>query len=479
MQVESLSRRRFSSAVIAWCRRVGTLVAASLLMAPAAAGQALPGSAPSEAESLVQTYLQGRITVNPEVDSTRDYRGFEVLVLRQAAEGRLDTLGYAVTDVQGHFATGVVAPARGIYPLVVRRRGTTVAATDYVVAEGDSARLEVELPLRRPLHIRSTENAAWTAYQNTMALHREGLIRSLQDTTDAAGAMEAQIRQTAHVLWSMRTTYPNTLGAAQGAVESISLLEGWNDSLVVARAREIEPSNPRFVESARLARRAEARRSGQAAALALLRDFRERAISPAQKAALHAEIVQAHIDSLEQEEALAAARQLAQEYPGTPWAAWAERAEYEVENLLPGMPAPTFEATTWAGEPFDLGALAGRPVVLEFYQPADELYQGQLAARKALYDATRAVDLALVSVSFQPDTLLNEAFFEGRDLPGTHIVATTEQARALVETYNIGALPTRLLVDADGTIVGKYVGSAFAALQEEVRRLMEADASAQ
>ena len=426
--------------------------------------------AQSSTDGLVQAHLSGRITVSAEVDSIPDYRGFEVLVVRQERDGAVDTLGYDVTNQRGGFATDVIAPRQGIYPLIVRRRGSTVAATDYVVAEADSAEVTMQLPLRRPITIRSTENSAWTAYQNTMALHRQALIDNLRDTTQAGtgGAMEARIQQTAQVLWSMRTTYPNTLGAAQSAAESIALLEGWNDSLVVARAQQLDPSNPRYVEVARTARRAEARQSGQSAALGVLRQFKERAASSNQRAGLQAEIVRAHIDSLEQDEALAAARTLSQEYPDTPWSAWAERAEYEVANLLPGMTAPVFQATTWEGEPLSLEDQRGQPVVLEFYQPSNELYRGQLPRRNALFEAARAADLRVIAVSLQPDTLLNEAFFEGREVPGTHVVATEELARELIQTYNIGSLPTRLFIDADGRIVDKYVGSAFARLQDDV-----------
>lgn len=454
----------------------------ALWMGPAAMAQVPSEPASPEVASIVQGHLQGRITVNPEVDSTENYRGFEVIVLQQTQEGSVDTLGYAVTDRRGDFETDVFAPEKGIYSLIVRRRGSTLAATDYVVAEGDSARVQMELPVARRILVRSTENAAWTAYQNTMTLHQQALVRDLQDTTATnpmEQEMEAQVMQTAQMLWGMRDTYPSTLGAAQSAAESISLLDGWDDSLAVARAREIEPSNPRFVEVARIARRAEARRNGQEAAIALLQEFQQKASSPSQRAALQAEVVRTHIDHLEQEQALAAARTLAEEYPDTPWADWAGRAEYEVENLLPGMPVPTFEGTTWTGEPFALSDLEGQPVVLEFYQPSNSLYQGQLSARKALYEATSPAGLNLVSVSLQPDTLLNEAFFEGRDLPGTHIVATQEMARALIEKYNIGALPTRILVDAEGNIVDRYVGAAFAALQEEARRLIEDEAPSQ
>jgi peroxiredoxin len=448
------------------------LVAVLMVTSDTEAVQAQPDTS---SNSLVQSRLQGRITVSAEVDSIPDYRGFEVLVVRQAPDGAVDTLGYDVTNQQGAFATDVYAPGPGIYPLIVRRRGSTVAATDYVIAEGDSAEVEMELPLRRPITIRSTENSAWTAYQNTMALHREALIQNLRDTTQTnpEGSMESRIQQTAQVLWSMRTTYPNTLGAAQSMAESITLLEGWNDSLVVARSKTIPPTNPRYVEVARAARRAAARLDGQAEALDVLRQLQEKALSPNQKAALQAEVVRAHIDSLEQDEALAAARSLAREYPDTPWSAWAERAEYEVANLLPGMTAPVFQATTWEGEALSLTDLRGQPVVLEFYQPSNELYRGQLARRNALYEATRPADLRMISVSLQPDTLLNEAFFEGRELPGTHVVATEDLARELIEKYNIGSLPTRLFIDASGRIVDKYVGSAFSRLQEDALTRLE------
>jgi len=463
-------------------RRLASSLGAAVLTAWVLLGlvpraQAQPSSQPSsEPASLVQSHLQGRITVSAEVDSIPNYQGFEVLVLRQTPEGNVDTLGYDVTNREGAFSTDVFAPDAGIYPLIVRRRGTTVASTEYIVSESDSAEVAMELPLRRPITIRSTENSAWTAYQNTMALHRQALIENLQDTTQSGTgtAMEARVRQTAQVLWSMRRTYTGTLGAAQSAAESIALLEGWNDSLVVARANQIEPANPRFVEVARAARRAEARRGGQDAALDLLRRFQQRAASTNQKAALQAEIVRAHADSLAREDALAAARTLAQDYPDTPWSEWAARAEYEVNNLLPGMTAPVFEATTWDGASLALTDLRGQPVVVEFYQPSNELYRGQLATRKALYEAARAVDLRMISVSLQPDTLLNEAFFEGRDLPGTHVVATEELGRELVKKYNIGSLPTRLLIDADGRIVDKYVGSAFARLQEDAQQIIDA-----
>lgn len=431
-----------------------------------------PSGWAQSADAPVQSVLRGTVTVNPEIDSTADYSGFELLVIQQAGNA-VDTLGQAVTDRSGQFEMAVAAPERDVYPLIIRRRGTVVASDDYVAAPGDTATMRVQMPVgNRPLPIRSPENSAWMAYRNTLSLHRQGLIERVQADTVQASAMGENVQQTASILWSMENSYANTLGAAYARAEAVTLLAGWDDSLAVARAREIAPTNPRFVEVAQTARRAQARLDGQESALKLVRDFQARAQTNSQRAALQAEIVRAHVDSLEQDAALEAAQQLITNYPNSRWADWADRTTYEIENLMPGMPAPEFSVTTWNGARLDLADLQGRPVVLEFYQPSNQLYQKQIPTRKALYEDTRPADLALVSVSLQPDTLLNEGFFEGRELPGIHVVAPEEVARSFVSTYNLGSLPTRFVIDAEGNIVGKYVGSAFVGLREDLRQLL-------
>lgn len=423
----------------------------------------------------VSSILEGRITVSPEVDSIQDYRGFEVVVV-QAQGRRVDTLGYAITDSTGQFQATVSAGERGVYPLLIRRRGRTLARAELVVAHEDTASFSIEFPAgNRMLRIRSDENAAWVGYRNTMALHRQTIIRNLQNAQFGREEMERSVSQTSTILWSIHRSYPNTLAADYAAVESIALVEGWDDSLAVARARGIEPGNPRYVEAARLARRAQARLNGQGAAVDLLNQFISEAETPEQRAALQAEVVRTRIDSVQRQEALAAARALKSQHAQSEWAAWADRAIYEIENLLPGQPAPGFTAQTVSGRTLALDSLRGRPIVLEFYRPESDIFQQQLSMRNALYEATRTDSLAFVSISLEPDTLLNEAFFEGRSIPGTHIIASDSSDESLTELYNIATTPTRYLIDPNGDIVGKYVGAAFVRMQEDLTRLLDTE----
>lgn len=73
--------------------------------------------------------------------------------------------------------------------------------------------------------------------------------------------------------------------------------------------------------------------------------------------------------------------------------------------------------------------------------------------------------------------MLNRAFFDGRRLPGHHVIAPGGPEGDLARRYNVAVSPTRMLVDASGAIVDKYVGTAFLRLQSEVARRVNGDLS--
>ena len=428
----------------------------------------------TETRETVRGYLEGTITVSSSVDSTADYSGFEVMVVN--GNGRqIDTLGQAETNREGHYQMHVEAKQRGVYPLIVWGRAgrQRLLTTEYVVADGDSGSLSLEFPLRsRRLPIRSVENSALQAYRNTMVQHRQNLVQRLQTAGYDETPVMQSVRLTSSILWGLRDTYTGTYAADLAAVESLALLEGWKDSLVVARAQQIDASNPRFVEAVRIARRAEARLRGQKAALKLVDRMRSETLSNSQRAAMQAIVVRAFIDSLDADRARAAARRLQQQFPQSTWSEWADRALYEVENLLPGTAAPPVAVRTLRGDSLTLDSLRGHPVVLEFHRPGNDLFIQQIPNRNALYEATRPDSVAFVSISLEPDSVLNRAFFDGRQLPGHHVIAPGGGEGPLAESYNIAVVPTRVLIDARGSIVDKYLGSAFLRLQSNITELL-------
>lgn len=422
----------------------------------------------------INSYFQGRLTVDPAVDSVADYREFEIVVGQSGPDG-LDTLGYAVTDSTGYFAMDVVAPQKGIYPILISRRGVILRMDEIALAGGDTATLNATFPLgNRLLRINSKENAAVMAYKNTIALHNQ-MLRELVAASESydVGEVGRIVGQSATILWSLRENFPNTLGGELAAAHSVELLGGWNDSLAVERAQLIEPDNPRFIEVARTARQATARLQGPEAGIALLRSYIERVTDPDVKAALHVELVAAYMDNGQTEEATQAADEIVSGFPGTRWADWAQRAVYDFENLMPGTLAPSFSIRTWEGSTFALDSLRGHIVLLEFYRPEDPSYQNEVAVRNALYQVAGSQPFEIVSISMQPDYEINEAFYDGRQFPGIRAIApiAPRVGDDVVALYNIHTLPRRFLIDQNGEIYGRYDGYAINAVVEDVARI--------
>ncbi len=426
--------------------------------------------------SSVRSHLTGRVAVDSSAGALDAYRDVRLLVVRPDGR-RLDTLGHARPGPDGRFQMSISAPERGLYALSLWGRGgrAQLASTEYVVAPGDTATLRVSLPLRgeglRPV---SPENRALQAYRNAMTMHRRLLTRRLRTAPSNATMQVQNIRLTSSVLWGLRDRYPGTYAAGFAAVESLSLLEGWNDSLVVARAQRIGPASPRYADAAHIARRAEARLDGHRAALALLDTLEARAATARQRAGVQAARIQAFLDSAQVEAALSASQRLRARFPRTPWAEWARRTEYEAARLRPGMTAPNLTLRTLRGDTLSLHGLRGRPVVLEYYRPGLDLYALQRPLRNALYDATRADSVAFVSVSTEPDTLVNRAFLHNRRLPGHRAIAADGPQDPLVRRYNATRLPRWILIDDTGAIVDCYWAGDFPALRQGLTQLLHA-----
>lgn len=422
----------------------------------------------------VQSHLEGRVVVDSNGASPDDHSDFRLLALHPNGR-RLDTLGHARTDREGRFHMTVTAPERGVYPLTLwdRQGREELASTNYVVAPGDSGTLHVQLPLNgRPLRPESPENLALVEYQNTMAMHRRLLSRRSQSDGPRLNSLLQNIRLTSSTLWSFWNDYPGTYAGEFGAVQSLSLLEGWNDSLVVARARQIDPSSPHYVDAARIARRAEARRHGQRAALDLVDTFQARAPHPKIQAGVKAVRIEAFLDSLQFEAAFSAAQRLKAEHPNTTWAQWARNVRQNAKHLMPGMTAPNLRVQTLGGDTLSLQSLRGRPVVLEYYRPGTDLYNLQRPLRDALYEVTRPDSVAFVSISIEPDSLVNRAFLHNQPLPGHKVIAPRGPKDPIVTRYNVVRVPTWVLIDEAGNIVDQYQASAFPTLHQHLTQLL-------
>ena len=424
---------------------------------------------------VVRSHLSGSISVSAEIDSSRNFEGFSVVVASLGETG-VDTLGVGFTERSGRFSFDIEAPAKGVYPVAIRRHGEIVKQGQVVVAEGDSATLSIELPTGRPLTIRSSENGAWMAYRNTKAAHAANVRRMAGTGSLDQAALSASVHQTANILWNLGQTYPGTMGADLGRVESVVMLATWDDSVAVTRLLELPADAPGIVEAVRAGWRSAQRLAGVDSALATINTFRSRSEDPAVRAALFAERVVALMDSDRIDEARDAASELAgaegdDDVPDT-WRAWGEAALYEIDTLQPGLQAPDFTAVARDGSRFVLNELTSGLVVLEFYTPDSEEYQQELPLRMQIDQIAGPEMMQIVSVSLEPDHDLNDAFIDSRNLPGVHIVAEGGAEGELASLYNVRAVPKRFLLQ-NGRIVSKYHGRTLSAVVDDVRALID------
>ena len=411
--------------------------------------------------------LAGSVTVADTIDAGGDQAGFEIVVLATPA-GDLDTLAVAHSDTAGVFAVEVRVPERGVYPLVISRGGSRLHIGEVVLADGDSISMRARFPLDgRGLRIVSKENSAWTAYRNAKALYNRTVLGLLQSGGYSTSAMQQSVTQLANILWSLRDLYPGTLGATVAEAECVVLLESWNDSLAVSRYHTLGADHPSIVGLSQAVRRSLARLDGLDASVAFLRATAD-SVSHEDGLAIRSEIVAAYRDSLDRTRALEEARSLLADGRGTDWERWAGNAVYELENLMPGMSAPAFSALDSYGRPVTLESLSGRTVLLEFFSPADETYLRELPERQLLIGALRGRRFAAVSVSLEPDSSLNEALLEGRNLLGTFVFDPDGIEGSLARAYNVNTLPTRVLIDREGKLLSRYSGPALPSVRNDL-----------
>jgi hypothetical protein len=438
---------------------------ASLLMPSLACTQEVTQFEPT-------SHLDGVITVNAAIDSTGDYSGIEVIVT-DGNENGPDTLGYAVTNMDGRFAMDVAAADRGIFPLVLKRGAAVLSVSQLVVAPSDTAHVTAELPLgeRIPM-VRSNENSGWVAFRNADLTHNERVTQLMSQGSATSDQLGRAIELAAEVLWSIRSSYPGTMAADLASAKSVVMLDGWNDSLLVARLGELDPSASGFAEAVQAGGRAETRLHGIESGIALLHQKQMLATNQESKASIQREITQAYLDVGRKEDAISAAESLKVANPNSPWAEWAERAQYEANNLLPGAVAPSFTLATNVGGVVALDSLAGNLVVLDFWSPRDR------QAALDIPEIARVVEsdgwsqgLAWISVALEPDQDLYEAFFEGRTVPGIHIRDTYETIQDLITRYNVEIVPTRYLIGKDGRIIEKYAGNSLLRMSTDIENM--------
>ncbi len=143
------------------------------------------------------------------------------------------------------------------------------------------------------------------------------------------------------------------------------------------------------------------------------------------------------------------------------------------ETVLPrGEAAPTFELASLDGTEMDLAQIAGenKLVVVNFWATWCQPCRIEMPQLERIYDEYHGQGLEILAISDEePGTI--EAFLA--EHPYTYPILV-DPGRLVSERYGIEAIPTTVLIDADGDVIRVRTGLS-PILEAEIKRLMERD----
>jgi len=105
--------------------------------------------------------------------------------------------------------------------------------------------------------------------------------------------------------------------------------------------------------------------------------------------------------------------------------------------------------------------LLGNPYILEFTLMANQLYQQQYDESTVIYQIYGPEGLQYFTIPFDESVNTIIGFFEERDRFWQLADPPSFDARKFTDDFNIQFYPTRILVDAEGNMVRKYIGEEF------------------
>lgn len=407
--------------------------------------------------------IEGQITVDSDLDSSGDYSGIELLVAERSMEGQRDTLFYSVTDTTGQHYGVATIDEKGLYPLFVYRNNQPLGIFNVVLAHGDTVRFNGQLPnLTETVTIESHENEVFEMYERVQQ-NFQRVVNYVNSRGMSTDSVETEIMKWSTLFWELHQDYPDTYAGERAAATSASILQGWDNDLMLARTDSIlarynsVPSGLRSQLTAFYAERDSLEQS-----LAFLNRVEDRLGSNDQKLPVRQEKIKLLFDSSKTDRAGELLEDFKQTYAGNQTAQqWAERTDYDITTLAAGKPFPDFSFQDSDGQTVSSETLQGTAFMIEFTRLDNPLYQQQYDRVLAIHQVYRNFGLEIITIPIGASDVVFNAFFEERAKYWDFIGPNSFNTDELIEKYNLNRLPTRFLVNDQGNIVQRYVGTEF------------------
>ena len=275
--------------------------------------------------------------------------------------------------------------------------------------------------------------------------------------------MRLEINKWSDIYWDIFQKYPQTFGAKLAGETSVSMLNGFNDSLMVSRSEQLLQSYHQLLPGTRATLlEYYAETEGLNRALSFIETLKGRVEKREDEINLEMDRIELLYDSSQTLEASQVLDQFKETYSENEAAMqWAEDISYDLEFLAPGYPFPGIGFRLTNGDSLNTQDLIGSPYLLEITRFDNALYQQQFSRTVAIHQIYRNFELEIVTIPLATTEVTLDAFFEERRQLWRVAQPNSFDADQLIERLNLNRVPTRFLVDSDGNIIRRYVGEEY------------------
>jgi thiol-disulfide isomerase/thioredoxin len=135
-------------------------------------------------------------------------------------------------------------------------------------------------------------------------------------------------------------------------------------------------------------------------------------------------------------------------------------------------PAPRARGTTLDGTPFDLAALRGKVVVVNFWASWCAPCRSEAPTMQKVYDETKASGVQFVGVDIKDGKDNAQAFLRTYKITYPSLYDQAGQIALAFRDIPPNAVPSTLIIDRKGQIAARAIGSvAYTSLRDIVTRL--------
>lgn len=414
--------------------------------------------------------IEGKLTVDPELDATGDYSGIHVRVLN-IYRPETDTLYHAVTDTSGTFSGYAEFEERGEYLLEIKRGGNEIAGTELVLAEGDTIRIEAELPdfdLETVIESREFEAMAeLNRLMNQFTRISTYISAGLVDEDEALDNLHTWN----DLFWEHSRNHPGTLAADRAVFQAIGILDGWDNEKMFEQLAS-DPENEALIEAGIYhGVPSRVREGGLDEGLSYIDTLWERARHSGNRKLLGINRIEMLYDSARVGSAKDYLEGFKEEFGDEPDVQeWISSIEYDLNNLAPGMEAPDFRIPLMGNGELTNADLSGSPYIIEFVNYESPDYHFSFPELADISDQYAEDNLRIISIPTHDNQSTIDAFFSEREKKWDVAPAGVYADQELTETFNVDQIPVRILVNAEGRIVRKYYEAGITELVLDLNR---------